>query len=66
MRYLWRRPIGLDNARLTAFLGEEPRTPLVTALRATLADAEEDAASRPCARGANGSASDGRQVWRAA
>ena len=55
MRYLWRRPIGLDNARLTAFLGEEPRTPLVTALRATLADAEEDAASRPCARGANGS-----------
>lgn len=38
MRYLWRRPIGLDNARLVAFLGAEPHTPLDTALRATLAD----------------------------
>ena len=38
MRYLWNRPIGLDNARLVAFLGEEPHTPLATALRATLAD----------------------------
>ncbi|HWA63143.1 MAG TPA: NAD-dependent epimerase/dehydratase family protein [Caulobacteraceae bacterium] len=38
MRYLWRRPIGLDNARLVAFLGEEPHTPLDDALRATLAD----------------------------
>jgi nucleoside-diphosphate-sugar epimerase len=41
MRYLWRRPIGLDNGKLVAFLGEEPRTPLVTAIRATLADVED-------------------------
>jgi nucleoside-diphosphate-sugar epimerase len=38
MRYLQQRPIGLDNAKLTGFLGEEPHTPLETALRATLAD----------------------------
>ncbi len=38
MRYLWRRPIGLANARLVAFLGEEPHTPLLTALREALAD----------------------------
>ena len=38
MRYLWNRPIGLANAKLTAFLGEEPHTPLDAALRATLAD----------------------------
>lgn len=38
MRYLWRRPIGLDNAKLVRFLGEEPHTPAETALRATLAD----------------------------
>ncbi len=38
MRYLWRRPIGLSNAKLVAFLGEEPHTPLDAALRATLAD----------------------------
>jgi nucleoside-diphosphate-sugar epimerase len=38
MGYLWRQPIGLDNAKLVRFLGEEPHTPLDTALRATLAD----------------------------
>ena len=38
MRYLWRKPIGLDNAKLVRFLGEEPSTPLDRALRATLAD----------------------------
>ena len=38
MRYLQRRPIGLDDARLRAFLGEVPRTPFDTAIRATLAD----------------------------
>jgi nucleoside-diphosphate-sugar epimerase len=36
MLYLWKRPIGLDNARLVAFLGEEPHTALDTAMRATL------------------------------
>jgi nucleoside-diphosphate-sugar epimerase len=38
MRYLWRRPIGLDGSSLAAFLGAEPRTPLPTALAATLLD----------------------------
>jgi len=38
MRYLWTRPIGLDNARLTRFLGAEPHTPLDQALAASLAD----------------------------
>lgn len=38
MRYLWERPIRLVNDHLVAVLGEEPRTPLVDAVRATLAD----------------------------
>ena len=38
MRYLWRRPIGLSNAKLVAFLGEEPHTALNTALAAALSD----------------------------
>lgn len=38
MRYLWRKPIGLANAKLTRFLGEEPHTPLDAALAASLAD----------------------------
>ena len=38
MRYLWRRPIGLDGAKLAAFLGNVPATPLDVAIRATLAD----------------------------
>ncbi|PWR19222.1 nucleoside-diphosphate-sugar epimerase [Zavarzinia compransoris] len=37
MRYLWRRPLRLDNRKLVAFLGAEPHTPAVTALRASLA-----------------------------
>jgi len=37
MRYLWRSPIRLDNARLAAFLGQEPRTPLHEAVGTTLA-----------------------------
>ena len=28
MRYLWKRPLRLDNAKLVAFLGSEPKTPL--------------------------------------
>jgi len=36
MRYLWRTPVRLDNRRLLATLGEEPRTPLDTAVRETL------------------------------
>lgn len=37
MRYLWREPFRLDNARLRAFLGEETHTPLDAAVRKTLA-----------------------------
>lgn len=37
MRYLWRHPVRLDNRRLVAFLGAEPRTPLRDAVRTTLA-----------------------------
>ena len=33
MRYLWRVPLRLDNAHLLALLGNEPRTPLDTAVR---------------------------------
>jgi nucleoside-diphosphate-sugar epimerase len=38
MQYLWKKPIGLANRKLVAFLGEEPRTALDTAVRATLDD----------------------------
>ena len=37
MRYLWREPLRMDNARLVARLGAEPHTPLDEAVRATLA-----------------------------
>ncbi|WP_042338510.1 NAD-dependent epimerase/dehydratase family protein [Paraburkholderia ferrariae] len=37
MRYLWRVPVRLDNARLVATLGREPHTPLDVAVGATLA-----------------------------
>lgn len=36
MRYLWSQPIRMDNAKLVAMLGIEPRTPLDTAVRRTL------------------------------
>ncbi len=36
MRYLWRVPVRLANARLVATLGAEPHTPLDAAVRATL------------------------------
>jgi nucleoside-diphosphate-sugar epimerase len=36
MRYLWREPVRMDNARLIAALGQEPHTPLDEALEATL------------------------------
>jgi len=37
MRYLWRQPVRMDNAKLLAVLGEEPHTPLDQAVEATLA-----------------------------
>jgi len=36
MRYLWRQPVRMSNARLRAVLGEEPHTPLDEAVAATL------------------------------
>jgi len=38
MRYLWRQPIGLDDAKLRGFLGDVPATPLDAAMRETLGD----------------------------
>ncbi|MCU7372691.1 NAD(P)H-binding protein [Paucibacter sp. O1-1] len=37
MRYLWREPVRMSNARLLAVLGHEPHTPLDQAVEATLA-----------------------------
>ena len=36
MRYLWRQPVRMSNARLLAVLGSEPHTPLDVAVRHTL------------------------------
>ena len=36
MRYLWKRSLRLDNAKLVAFLGEEPHTPLDQAVASAL------------------------------
>lgn len=36
MRYLWEQAIQMDNAKLIAFLGHEPHTPLIEAVRTTL------------------------------
>lgn len=36
MRYLWQRPLALDNRKLVSFLGHEPHTPIEQALRHTL------------------------------
>jgi nucleoside-diphosphate-sugar epimerase len=38
MRYLWREPLRLDNARLVEALGREPHTPLDAAVARTLGD----------------------------
>lgn len=38
MRYLWDTPHALANDRLVALIGQEPRTPFATALRAALDD----------------------------
>jgi nucleoside-diphosphate-sugar epimerase len=36
MRYLWRRPLRLNNAKLVALLGAEPKTPLDQGIARTL------------------------------
>lgn len=38
MRYLWKEPLRLDNAKLIAVLGKEPHTPLDEAVKTTLAE----------------------------
>ncbi len=38
MRYLWRTPVRMNNARLVQTLGHEPHTPLDEAIEATLVD----------------------------
>ena len=47
MRYLWATPHRLDNHRLRALIGEEPRTPFDQAVRQALADLGLVAAQRP-------------------
>jgi nucleoside-diphosphate-sugar epimerase len=49
MRYLWRQPVRLDNARLVAVLGAEPHTPLDMAVERTLAGLGCLDTSRPAA-----------------
>ena len=36
MRYIWTEPLRMDNSKLVAALGAEPRTPIDTAVRRTL------------------------------
>jgi nucleoside-diphosphate-sugar epimerase len=38
MRYLWREPLKLDNAKLVRVLGREPHTPLDEAVKTTLVE----------------------------
>jgi nucleoside-diphosphate-sugar epimerase len=38
MRYLWREPLRLDNAKLVRVLGREPHTPLDQAVKTTLVE----------------------------
>ena len=36
MRYLWQNELRMDNSKLVAMLGQEPHTPLETAVEETL------------------------------
>ena len=47
MTYLWRSPLRLGNRRLVAFLGEEPHTPTVEAVRASLRGLRAALAAQP-------------------
>ena len=49
MRYLWRQPVRLDNARLVEVLGTEPHTPLDVAVERTLEGLGCLPSSRPAA-----------------
>ena len=58
MRYLWMRPVRLDNARLLELLGNEPHTSLDQAIEASLTgagclpgkDADQSMSTRPLPR----------------
>ena len=73
MRYLWREPIRMDNAKLVATLGTEPHTPLDAAVRDSLlglgclsgSQAAAPAAYRPAGTAAP-SAAPGRRDMRTA
>ena len=52
MRYLWQQPLRMDNARLVAAIGAEPRTPLDEAVKVTLAGLGALAASPKATRAA--------------
>ncbi len=69
MAYLWQQPVRLDNRRLLAFLGEEPHTPALAAVRASLqglgclgpvADAPAANAEGADAKGANAKGANAR------
>jgi nucleoside-diphosphate-sugar epimerase len=55
MRYLWRTPLRMDNARLVAALGYEPHTPLDQAVEATLVGMGSLAADGPGPYSSSGS-----------
>jgi nucleoside-diphosphate-sugar epimerase len=62
MRYLWNVALELDNAKLLAFLGKEPHTPLDEALRTTLRElgcTQDSKAERRAAHPAGRSRADG-------
>ncbi len=52
MRELWRVPVRMRNAKLVAAIGPEPRTPLATAVRETLAGLGSLPEVQPAARAA--------------
>ena len=52
MLYLWKKPIGLRDAKLRAFLGEVPSTPLEEAMRESLADLDVDVSGQSWTAGA--------------
>lgn len=60
MRYLWQEPVRLDNGRLHALLGDEPHTPLTTAVQDSLIGVN----ALPAAADASGAGNPDRQTDR--
>jgi nucleoside-diphosphate-sugar epimerase len=65
MRYLWREPLRMSNARLVATLGAEPHTPLADAVRTSLRALGCLPDAEGTARGSNGLLGSRRWGWRA-